>query len=107
MNPKLFNQVVDLVSHFTMMKEEEIFSRSRKKAFVDARYLIIYIARHLDIRLVYIQRFFSLKGSDVCYGTLFHACNRIEGEMKEDPQVKSLVDQILLQFDSSKVIINQ
>ena len=104
MNIKLFNQIVDYVSHHTQVDEEEMFSRSRKKALVDARYLIIYIARQLDIKLVYIQRFFKLKGYELHYTTLFHASNRIGEDMKEDEYTKEVVNTILLQFDPTRVV---
>jgi len=104
MNPKLFTAIVELVSEFTSLNETEIFSKSRKKALVDARYLIIYIARQLDIKLVYIQRFFALKGFELHYTTLFHASNRIEQDIKDDEYVKELVDTIILQFDPTRVI---
>tara|TARA_R110002020_G_scaffold68061_6_gene178334 strand:- start:1243 stop:1551 length:309 start_codon:yes stop_codon:yes gene_type:complete len=84
--------------------EDEMFSRSRKKALVDARYLIIYIARQLDIQLIYIQRFFKLKGFELHYTTLFHATNRIGDDIKGDEYMKEVVNSILLQFDPSKVI---
>tara|TARA_Y100000817_G_C16755572_1_gene499153 strand:- start:9 stop:371 length:363 start_codon:yes stop_codon:yes gene_type:complete len=103
-NHKLFGAIVELVSDMTHLKETEIFQKSRKKAYVDARYLIMYIARQLDIKPVYIQRFFILKGFELHYTTLFHASNRIEEDMKEDEYMKEMVDTILLQFDPTRVI---
>ena len=104
MNHQLFTNIVDLVSHFTQVNEEEIFSKSRKKALVDARYMVIYIARQLDIRLVYIQRYFKLRGFELHYTTLFHACKRLEKDKQDDMFLSELVDSILLQLDPSKVL---
>ena len=99
LNPSQFNQVVELASHHTGVQEKEIFNRSRKKAFVTTRYLIVYICRKLGIKLVYIQRFFDIRGFDICYATLFHACHRIDAEMEEDEYLRSVVEGILAQFN--------
>lgn len=104
MNRKLFSAIVELVGEFTQLDETEIFSKSRKQTLVDARYLIIFISRQLDIKLIYIQRFFKLKGFKLHYTTLFHASKRIEAEIKEDEYLKEIVDSILLQFDPSRVV---
>ena len=99
MNHQLFSTIVNLVSEHTQIHESEIFTRSRKKALVDARYIIIYIARRMDIKLVYIQRFFALEGFELHYTTLFHACNRLEEDMEEDDYIKTLVADIIGQTE--------
>lgn len=104
MNKKLFTKIVELVSNLTSVEEHEIFNRSRKKALVDARYLIIYIARQLEIKPVYIQRYFTLRGFELHYTTLFHAINRIDKDMKTDLEVREIVDSVILQFNPTKVI---
>ena len=104
MNHQLFTTLVELVSHFTQVDEDELFSKSRKKALVDARYMIIYIARQLDIRLIYIQRYFKLKGFELHYTTLFHACKRVEQDKEKDEYVQEFINNILLQLNPSKVL---
>tara|TARA_R110000824_G_scaffold21748_14_gene80830 strand:+ start:6212 stop:6538 length:327 start_codon:yes stop_codon:yes gene_type:complete len=106
-SPRLFNNVVELVSHYTQVEEDELFTKSRKKALVDARYVIIFICRQLGIKQVYIQRFFKLKGFDVHYTTLFHAYHRIEDDVDDDELLEDMINIIISKIRQSEPKISQ
>ena len=98
MNHKLFQQISRVVSEHTLVPESEIFTYSRKQAVVDSRYLIMYISRHLEIKNIYIQRFFHAAGVEICYGILFHAFRRIEEGIKNDALTREVVTEIISQL---------
>ena len=104
MNKKLFEKIVEVVSHFTDVVPKDILSKSRKTHIIDARYMIIYVAHRCGMKWVYIQRYFSLLDHDLHYTTLFHAKNRIEEAMAKDEFVKEMVDQILINFNPEIIL---
>ena len=88
---KSIEEIIDGVAEFFHIAPEDIQSDSRKKEFVNARQLVMYLAKE-DLKLTY-ERIGELLGGRI-HSTVMHACSKVEKLLKKDEELKRDVNAL-------------
>ena len=89
--PVTLDYIVDTVCEFTNVTHQDINGKSRKKDFVMARQIVMYLAQTMtNIPATRVGRLIG--GRD--HSTVLHSCRKIEKGMKDDDSLKTLVENI-------------
>lgn len=64
MRVKIFNTIMDVVSEATEVSQEVILSRTKTEDAVEARTIVIYLARKFGLPNSYIQKKFNRKSRE-------------------------------------------
>lgn len=83
--------VVRIISEFYNVKEESIYEKTRHKEVIKPRQIIMYILRE-DMNISYPSIGQKMGGRD--HTTVIHSCEKIKGEIKNDPSLMDEIDQI-------------
>lgn len=83
--------VVRIVSDFYNIKEESIYEKTRHKEVIRPRQIIMYLLRE-DFSISYPSIGQKLGGRD--HTTVIHSCEKIKGDLKEDPTLLEELGQI-------------
>lgn len=84
-------EVVQKVSEFYDIEENNIYEKTRRKEIVRPRQLIMYILRE-DFGVSYPSIGQKLGGRD--HTTVIHSCEKIKKELKADPTLEQEINQI-------------
>ncbi|MFH1979151.1 MAG: chromosomal replication initiator protein DnaA [Patescibacteria group bacterium] len=86
-----FEKIIQIVAEFYNIKEQCLFEKSRRKEYVLPRQVAMYLLREdFNGSYPYIGRKFD--GRD--HTTVIHAYEKINQDIKRDPQLKNDVDRI-------------
>lgn len=88
-------EVVQIVSDYYGIDEENIYKKIRKKEFVKPRQLIMYILRE-DFKISFPTIGEKLGGRD--HTTVMHSCEKVREELEDSPQLISDLDSIRSMF---------
>lgn len=95
MKAEKFYDIVEVVSKYTSIPKENIFSASREQPFSDARHLLFFIAHRQGFKNGYIRLQMELNGRTMHYSAIKHGIDKIESKLKSDPDFKDLVASLL------------
>ena len=88
-------EVVQIVSDYYGIDEENVYKKIRKKEFVKPRQLIMYILRE-DFKISFPTIGEKLGGRD--HTTVMHSCEKVREELDDNPQLVSDLDSIRTMF---------
>lgn len=88
-------EVVQIVSDYYGIDEENVYKKIRKKEFVKPRQLIMYILRE-DFKISFPTIGEKLGGRD--HTTVMHSCEKVREELEDNPQLVSDLDSIRSMF---------
>ena len=94
MKQDVFNQYVDRIIDLFGISREELFSKSKKREIVDARYLLYYLCHKRPMTITYIQRFMKANGYDIQHSSVIHGINDVAGRVKEDADYIQIVKDL-------------
>lgn len=94
MKSDVFNQYVDRVSDLYNIKKKDLFSKSKKREFVDARHLIYYLCSKRPIQISYIQKYMEENGYKVGHSSVIHGINSIQNKVNEDRDYQTIIKDI-------------
>lgn len=91
------NQIIETVSSFYEITEEELTSASQERSISRARHVALYLSRQLtDLSLSEIGNFFG--GKD--HSTVHYAVKKISDKRREDRKLKSTLDHLKKKLSS-------
>jgi chromosomal replication initiation ATPase DnaA len=100
MKSEIFNQYADRVSSLFGLEKDTIFSKSKKKDIVDARYLLYYLCYNRPMKVIYIQKYMSDKGYEIKHSSIIYGIKAIDERMESDSDyitvVKNLQKSVLI-----------
>jgi chromosomal replication initiation ATPase DnaA len=76
------------------ISKEELFSKTRIRNIVDARYLLYYMCSTRPMQLTYIQKFLKEEGYDSKHPPLIHGINVVTKRLRDDPDYKVIVEKL-------------
>ncbi len=88
-------EVVQIVSDYYGIDEENVYKKIRKKEFVKPRQLIMYILRE-DFKISFPTIGEKLGGRD--HTTVMHSCEKVREDLEDNPQLVSDLDSIRSMF---------
>lgn len=91
MKQDVFNQYVERVADLFGITKEDIFSKSKKREFVDARHLVYYLCAKRPMQIMYIQKFMNESGYDIKHSSIIHGISAVEQRIAQDKDYVSIV----------------
>ena len=70
MKHDVFNQYVERVSDLFGVSKDDIFSKSKKREFVDARHLVYYLCAKRPMQVTYIQKYMNEAGYQIKHSSI-------------------------------------
>jgi chromosomal replication initiation ATPase DnaA len=94
MKHDVFNQYVERVIDLFGITKEELFSKSKKRKYVDARHLIYYLCSKRPMQVTYIERYMCEAGYQITHTTIIHGIASVERRIAEDRDYVSIVKEL-------------
>lgn len=94
MKVDIFNQYVERVTELFGIPKEKLFSKSKERELVDARYLLYYLCYKRPMNVSYIQRYMKESGYDIKHTTILYGIRTVETRVKEDNDYMQIVKDI-------------
>lgn len=94
MKQDVFNQYVDKIVDVFRIKKSELFTKSKKRDFVDARYLLYYLCSKRPMNVSYIEKYMKDNGYEINHNTIIHGIAVVEDRMNEDADYVSIISKI-------------
>ena len=91
MKNDIFNQYVDRIVELFEISKEELFSKSKRRDIVDARYLLYYLCHKRPMTLSYIQKFMNANGYEIKHSSVIHGINTTIEKVKNDSDYSHVV----------------
>lgn len=91
MKNDIFNQYVDRILELFEISREELFSKSKRRDIVDARYLLYYLCHKRPMTLSYIQKFMKANGYEIQHSSVIHGINTTLERVKNDIDYSQVV----------------
>ncbi len=94
MKQEVFLKYVEKVSEQFDITKEQMFSRSKKREYVDARQLLFYLCSNRPMRLSYIQKYLESNGYKTQHSSIIHGINSVKDKMSQDSDYVNIVNSI-------------
>jgi chromosomal replication initiation ATPase DnaA len=94
MKQDVFNQYAERVSDLFQITKEELFSKSKKRELVDARYLLYYLCFKRPMRINYIEKYMTDNGYNIKHSSIIHGISVTEEKLKTDKDYLSIVKDV-------------
>jgi chromosomal replication initiation ATPase DnaA len=94
MKVDIFNQYVERVTELFGINKEKLFSKTKERECVDARYLLYYLCFKRPIALNYIQKYMADNGYEIKHSTLIYGISTVEKRVKADADYMQIVKDI-------------
>ena len=94
MKVDIFNQYVERICDLFGIQRDEIFSKSKRRQLVDARYLLYYLCFKRPMTVSYIQKFVFDSGYFTQHTTIIYGISTVEKRIKDDPDYLQVVKDI-------------
>ncbi|HEY2412944.1 MAG TPA: helix-turn-helix domain-containing protein [Pirellulaceae bacterium] len=94
-------RAVSLVAKHFALPVSDIRGKSRRQAIADARGVAMYLIRRLTaLSYAEVGRLFSNRD----HTTVLHACRKVEAQMSSDTDIRTLVDELVMQLGAEGAI---
>lgn len=94
MKVDIFNQYVERVTELFGISKEKLFSKTKERELVDARYLLYYLCFKRPMSLSYIQKYMAESGYEIKHSTIIYGISTVEKRVKEDSDYMQIVKDI-------------
>ena len=94
MKVDIFNQYVERITELFGVSKEKLFSKTKERELVDARYLLYYLCFKRPMGLSYIQKYMAENGYEIKHSTIIYGISTVEKRVKEDSDYMQIVKDI-------------
>ena len=94
MKSDIFYQYVDRITELFRITKEELFSKSKRRDLVDARYLLYYLCYKRPMSLSYIQKYMAENNYYISHSSVIYGINIIIERVKDDNDYMQVVKDI-------------
>jgi len=94
MKSDIFYQYVERITELFRITKEELFSKSKRRDLVDARYLLYYVCYKRPMSLAYIQKYMSENGYEIKHSSVIYGINVISERVKSDSDYMQVVKDL-------------
>lgn len=94
MKNDIFNQYVERIIQLFEISREELFTKSKKKEAVDARYLLYYLCYKRPMTLSYIQKFMNANGYAIQHSSVIYGIKATAKRVRNDSDYSQVAKQI-------------
>jgi len=100
MKHDVFTQYANKVADLFEISKKQLFSKSKKRAIVDARHLLYYLCYKRPMKINYIQKYMVESGYTIQHSSIIHGIGVMEEKLKVDNDyvevVKSLEKSVFI-----------
>lgn len=94
MKVDIFNQYVERVCDLFGISRESLFSKTKQRQLVDARYLLYYLCFKRPMTISYIQKYMLDNNYDTQHTTIIYGISTVEKRIKQDADYMQVVKDI-------------
>ena len=94
MKQDVFNQYVERVTSMFNITQEEFYSKTKRREFVDARHLVYYLCSKRPMQITYIQRYMNEAGNNVKHSSIIHGISAVEQRIADDKDYLSVIKDV-------------
>lgn len=91
MKAEIFNTYATAIAEEFNITEEDLFTKSKRRQIVDARYLLYFACFNRPMRVVYIQEYMKERGYKVAHSNVLHGIGEIEKRLEYDRDYNKLL----------------
>jgi chromosomal replication initiation ATPase DnaA len=91
MKEEIFNLYVDRVASAFKLQRSDLFIKTKKREYVDARHLLYYLCYKRPIRMSYIIKYMADNGYNAQHSSVVNGVNAVEKRMKYDRDYVNIV----------------
>ena len=92
MKEKIFKKYVDEVCELYGIDQETLFTKTKRRDCVDARYLLYYLCSKRPMRLVYIQEYMGQNGYHIPHSSIHHGIAQVKKKIENND--KDYIDTV-------------
>lgn len=94
MKHTIFNQYVDKISDLFRLEPDLLFSKTKRRDVVEARYLLYYLCAKRPMSVGYIQKYMHERGYVINHSTIIYGISVVENRLNDDRDYVSVVRDI-------------
>jgi hypothetical protein len=94
MKKEIFYEYVNQVSIMFEIDREILFTKTKKRDVVDARYLIYYLAIERKINVIYIQQYMLDGGYDTNHSSVCRGINVVRKKVESDVDYIDIINKL-------------
>ena len=94
MKEEIFNNYVTKVADVFKIEEGQVFDKSKKRMFSDARHLLYYLCEQRHMRLVTIQSYMNDRGYSVAHQTIMHGIKAAKQRQRQDKDYNVIIKKL-------------
>lgn len=94
MKQEIFNAYVGVVIRRFYLTEDELFTKKKSRRLSNARYLLYYLCKDRNMKVVDIKQFMEDNGYSIPHTTIIHGVKVMKKRVEEDRDYKDIVSNI-------------
>jgi chromosomal replication initiation ATPase DnaA len=94
MKQNIFNEYATKCADLFSISEELLFTKSKRRDIVDARYLLYYMCSERPMRIVYIQEYMFSKGYLINHSSIIYGINQVKQRLEGDGDYRKVIKQL-------------
>jgi chromosomal replication initiator protein len=94
MKVEIFNKYAEQIAKLFDITKEALFSKSKNRELVDARYLLYYLCFKRPMSISYIQKYMTTNGYEINHSTIIYGINTVEKKIQNDIDYRQIVNEI-------------
>lgn len=94
MKREIFKEYAEKISSAFGIEKEMLFTKTKKKEVVDARFLLYYMCKERPMKLIYIQDYMGMMGYEITHSTILYGVSQVAKRMQSDGDYRKLVKTI-------------
>lgn len=94
MKKEIFKEYAERISSAFGIDKELLFTKTKKREVVDARFLLYYMCKERPMKLIYIQEYMCAMGYEITHSTIVYGVSQVVKKMNSDPDYRKIVKTI-------------
>lgn len=94
MKSDIFYQYTDRVTDLFRISREDLFSKTKRRDLVDARYLLYYLCYKRPMSIAYIQKYMGENGYAIRHSSIIYGIGTVIKRVKDDSDYMQVVKGI-------------
>jgi len=94
MKQEIFKMYADRIQKLFDITEEQLYSKSKKRDLVDARFLLYYLCYIRPMQINYIQKYMTESGYKIEHSSIIHGISIIQDRIKTDKDYSLTINKI-------------
>lgn len=94
MKKEVFNKYAELIIDMFEITREQLFSKTKVRNIVDARYLLYYLCVTRPMPIVYLQQFLEEEGYETSHAPIIYGIRTMTKRLNNDPDYRLIVRKL-------------